>query len=279
MSRMRHLFCPGLKREIALPERIARAVSLSPSLTDTIFRLGLGDQLVGRSAWCHRPDAALALPVAGSYTSVKQATLDVLDPDLILTVSGAPEKLAHRLVEEGHPVYQVPLPVSPWGILDTMAIVAAVMGRPESASEPLAALHTALAALHGCLPRLRTYVEIDLGGPVTIGPGSYIYWSLKWMGLDVITPEPGRAYATPDDAALQQLAPGLVVYDPKPGRTITRGDVLQRFVHRGLGAWFEAGARIVVTEGDVLAHSGPWFIEAGLPWIAGRIQAADAGPV
>ncbi len=277
MSRARRVLCPGLKREVELPGEVHRAISLAPSLSDTVFRLGLGATLVGRSAWCHRPPEVTSLPTVGSYTSVRRAQLDELAPDLILMISGAQEELAGRLADEGYPVYQFPLPVSVWGILENMAAVAAVMGYPGAAERPLESLHTALASVHGQLPSLRTYVEIDLGGPVTIGPGSYIYWALRWLGLDVITPDAGKAYVTPNEDVLKQLDPALLLYDPKPGRTIDAATVRRRFEKRGLGAWFQSGARLVVTEGDVLAHSGPWFIETGLPWLAGQIRAAGAG--
>lgn len=277
MSGAPRVFCPGLKREVVLPSRVSRAVSLAPSLTDTVYRLGLGGVLAGRSAWCRRPPEVAGLPVVGSYTGVRRSQLDALDPDLILMISGAQEELAGRLADEGFPVYQFPLPASPWGILENVAVVAAVMGSPEAAGGPLGELHDALLALHDRLPALGTYVEIDLGGPVTIGSGSYVFWALRWLGLDVLTPDAAKAYFTPDDAVLAKMAPGLIIYDPQPGGAVPPGSVEDRFKARGLGDWFRAGARLVVTGGDVLAHSGPWLIESGLPWLAGRILAADGG--
>ncbi|NOZ77839.1 MAG: ABC transporter substrate-binding protein [Acidobacteria bacterium] len=275
MSGARRIFCPGLKREVTLPGRVSRAVSLAPSLTDTVHRLGLGGALVGRSASCHRPPEVSGLPVVGSYTSVTRSRLDALDPDLILMISGAQEELAGRLADEGFPVYQFPLPASPWGILENLATVATVMGSPGAAGGPLGELHAALLAVHDRLPALGTYAEIDLGGPVTIGPGSYVYWALRWLGLDVLTPGVAKAYFTPDDASLARMAPDLIVYDPKPGGAVPLGRVEDHLKARGLGGWFRAGARLVVTGGDVLAHSGPWLIEYGLPWLVGRILAAD----
>jgi ABC-type hemin transport system substrate-binding protein len=39
-----------------------RIVSLAPSITELLFELGAGGQVVGRTAYCKYPPAALAVP-------------------------------------------------------------------------------------------------------------------------------------------------------------------------------------------------------------------------
>ncbi len=278
MSRTRTVFCPGLGRPVEIPARPSRVVSLSPSLTDTVFRLGLGDLLVGRSAWCHRPPGVERLPVVGSYTSLRRDRLEALAPDLVLVVSGVQEELTRRLADEGVAVYQLPLPVSPWGIVETVAVTATVLGRVEAADGPVLQLHRALIDLAGVLPPLATYVEIDLGGPITAGAGSYVSWALRWLGLRPVTGGDPRAYFEPDDDDIARARPELVIYDPQPGRGVTPDEVRARFAARGLNRLLDPPTRLVVTAGDVIAHPGPWLIESGLRRLADRIRNPDAGP-
>ncbi len=278
---VRRIPCPALGAEVELPEHVDRIVSLSPSLTDAVFRLGLGSRLVGRSAWCWRPGGVEELPVVGSYTGVRRDRLEELAPDLVLTTSGVQEELARKLAGEGVPVYQLPLPVTPWGILENLTTTAVVCGEPGAAHGPLEALWAALSGCRGVLPPLETYVEIDLGEAVTVGAGSYLLWSLEWLGLRPVTREDPRAWFSPDGRWLEELAPRLVLYDPQPRRGSTIETVRETLAGRGLGSWFERGAVLVVTEGDVLAHHGPWLLEEGLPWIVRTVQQAmgDAPPV
>lgn len=268
---MRAVPCPLLGHTVGLPEKVERIVSLSPSLTDCVVELGLTDRLVGRSAWCWRPPEIRKLPVVGSYTGVREEVLHRLDPDLILTTSGVQEDLARKLARAGEPVYVVPLPTTPWGILENVVTVAVAVGETEAADPLLDRLAARMQELHGVLAPASVYVEIDLGGPITIGTGSYVYWALRWMGLSPLVPDGANAWSTPAPAWLERLRPDVILYDPQPGRGETRETVRDRFESRGLANMLASDPAIVVTEGDVLAHYGPRLIDRGLPGLVRAI--------
>src|SRR5213080_2241821 len=52
-------------RRVTLAAPARRIVSLLPSFTEMLFAIGAGDRLVGRTAWCDYPPAALAVPSVG----------------------------------------------------------------------------------------------------------------------------------------------------------------------------------------------------------------------
>jgi len=68
----------------AEPERPLRVVSLAPSLTETVFQLGRGDWLVGRTAVCKYPAEALKIPVIGDYSIPSLEKLASAKPDIII---------------------------------------------------------------------------------------------------------------------------------------------------------------------------------------------------
>jgi iron complex transport system substrate-binding protein len=57
-----------------------RIVSFLPSATETLYALGLGPCVVGRSGFCDYPPEAAALPVVGDLFSANEATLAALRP-------------------------------------------------------------------------------------------------------------------------------------------------------------------------------------------------------
>lgn len=268
---MREIPCPPLGRTVRLPERPSRIVSLSPSLTDAVVQLGLGDRLVGRSAWCWRPPEVRRLPVVGSYTGCQRDRLRDLEPDLVVVTGGVQDSLARELAREGWPVYQFDLPTSPWGIVDGATAMGVLCGVPDAGLELARRCHRAMDELAGSLPPLTTWVEIDLGGPVTTGLGSYVTWSLLWMGLRPLGRHEVAAYREVGRGEPAGTPPQLVIYDPQPGSTLTEDEVWERLAGRGLGSWSRTGTRIVVTEGDVLAHYGPWLLLEGLPALRDRL--------
>lgn len=66
------------------PERI---ISLMPPVTETLFEIGAGNQLVGRSDWCNYPPRAESLPQCGSALTPNLEVVARLEPTLILANS------------------------------------------------------------------------------------------------------------------------------------------------------------------------------------------------
>jgi len=72
----------------------ARLVSLSPGITDTLYEIGAGADLVARSDYCDHPPQALALPRAGTNLTPNFELLSQLSPTLIFGETGASARAA-----------------------------------------------------------------------------------------------------------------------------------------------------------------------------------------
>ena len=62
------------------PDDSVRIVSFLPSATETLFALGLGPCVAGRSCFCDYPPEAASLPVVGDLFTANEATLAALRP-------------------------------------------------------------------------------------------------------------------------------------------------------------------------------------------------------
>jgi iron complex transport system substrate-binding protein len=72
--------------EAKIPKSV---VSLAPSVTETLFALGLGDRLVGVTNYCDYPPEALKVPKIGDFISPNIEAIMAKRPDLVIGVSGA----------------------------------------------------------------------------------------------------------------------------------------------------------------------------------------------
>ena len=61
-----------------------RIVSTSPSITETLFALGLGDRVVGVSTYCRFPPETAKLPKVGTFLKPDAELIAGLRPDLVL---------------------------------------------------------------------------------------------------------------------------------------------------------------------------------------------------
>ena len=84
-------------REVKVPLNPQRIVSFSPAVTEILFELGLGSNIVGVSAFCQRPREVAGVRRVGSYGSARTEVLDAVNPDLILAISGYQKDFAMKL--------------------------------------------------------------------------------------------------------------------------------------------------------------------------------------
>src|SRR5271154_6069637 len=61
----KRVFTDEVGRQIEVPARVRRIVTLSPDLTETIYALGLKDRLAGDTNYCDTPPAAKQKPHIG----------------------------------------------------------------------------------------------------------------------------------------------------------------------------------------------------------------------
>jgi len=100
-------FFDDLGRLVAINGTPQRIVSLSPSNTEILFALGLGDKVVGVTDWCDYPPEALEKEKVGGYVTPDIEKIVALTPDLILVAYGTPMDVINNLVGLGLTVFGI----------------------------------------------------------------------------------------------------------------------------------------------------------------------------
>jgi ABC-type Fe3+-hydroxamate transport system substrate-binding protein len=259
-------------------DRPQRIVSLNPSVTETLYMLGAGDRVVGVSSWCHRPAEVLSKPKVGSYTMVLEDKLAMLNPDLLLTTTGAQRGIVEKLVALGYPTYPIPYPRDLYSILSMISEIGGLIGENDMALnlceqllkhvEKLRSLGREFTNKHQSRPTV--YVEIDLGGPTIPAYFNHITHALYLAGLknmfqhisqDYVYGMEVKGYLAIDIAeTLRKLDPDIIVYESKNLHPDVN-EAFQVMQSRGLANLraVESGKVITLTA-DTLAHYGPSFL-------------------
>jgi len=74
----------GYGRTVRVPINPSRIISLAPSLTETVYALGVDDRLVGDTDFCDYPAAAQKKPKVGGVVNPNLEQIAALHPDLVL---------------------------------------------------------------------------------------------------------------------------------------------------------------------------------------------------
>ncbi|MDG6997932.1 MAG: ABC transporter substrate-binding protein [Nitrososphaerota archaeon] len=262
-----------LGKEVDVPEEPSRIISFSPALTETLFMLGLGEMVVGVTAFCARPAEATRKRKVGSYNSVSIDLLRSLKPDLVFTVTGYQREFAVKL-SNSFPVYPLELPVSVAGIVDIIVKLGLVVGEVEKARKLGSQLLGKISESKRISKKLRAYVEIDLGGPVSFGAYSYITDALNLLGASNLYESVNSEWLIPELDKIPEKRPDLIIYEAKMYSHFDAEQLKQLITERG---WFTTEAvkknHYFLTPGplDFLAHHGPSFILDALPWLSDKL--------
>ncbi len=266
---MRKVFCETLGLELKLPEKCERIISFSPAVTEALFSMGLGDKIVGVSVYCVRPEEARKKPILGSYANANINKIKELKPDIIFTTTGYQRDFALSLSKNFN-VYAIPLPISLSSLIATCVEVGFVAGYYEEARNLERNLLEKISNIKKLKRRIRVYVEIDLGGPVSFGAFSYITNTLEILGAESIFYNEHCEWLIPNFEKVKEENPEVILYEPKMFRPETKDEVIRKLINRG---WTNVDAikhgRVIVTPGpyDFLAHHGPSFVTSVIPWL------------
>ncbi len=207
----------------------ARIVSLSPALTEILFALGAGAQVVGVSDYCTGPEEALSRPRVGGALSIDSERIVSLRPDLLLTV-GRGERLRRLAAAEQISFHALTLE-SVADVGRAVHEVGALVGREAAARRIAAHLHRRLAALrrrYAATAPVPTLLSLSrpagrLAGLMTCNRTSFLSELLVIAGgRNCFAGAPYR-YLTPGLERIVAAAPAAILELEPDGRTWAPG--------------------------------------------------------
>lgn len=154
----------------------ARIVSLVPSITETLFALGLEEALVGRTAFCIHPrDRVKRVRSVGGTKRINTTKLHAIAPThVIVNIDETPKPLADSLNEAGYTVI-VTHPIEVEDNRALFTLLGGLFGRVDQAHALCQAFDAAMADLAevaATLPERRVL---------------YLIWKDPWMTVSAET--------------------------------------------------------------------------------------------
>lgn len=130
-----------------VPNEPQRIVSLAPSVTETLFALGVGNKVMGVTTYCDYPPEALEKEKVGDTTRPNLERIISLGPDLVIVSTASQlEQFVSKLEELNIPVY-VSNPRNVEGVLLSINAIGEMVGASSRARELSADLRARLGAI------------------------------------------------------------------------------------------------------------------------------------
>jgi len=164
-------------RRVNLPDHPRRLVSIAPSITETLFELGLGDRLVGDTDYCDYPPQARALPHVGAMVNPNLERIVALKPDLVLGTDEANRReTADQLEHLGIPLYGVTAHTVD-GAIQSLEDLGRVLDWEQPTEKLVAGLRARVAAVDRQVqgrPRPKVLFVVWYRPLITAGSGTFI---------------------------------------------------------------------------------------------------------
>jgi iron complex transport system substrate-binding protein len=171
-------------RTVRIPQPVRRIVSLAPSLTETVYALGLQDYLVGVTDYCDYPPDAQKKTKVGGTTSPSLEQIAALHPDLVLATSINRFETENALDALGIASYGTD-PHTVDEIMTSTKKLANVLGAPDAGVAVTEDMQRRLATLQqriGALPAKHVLFVVWTQPLISIGKNTFIADALRRAG-------------------------------------------------------------------------------------------------
>ena len=203
-----------LGRSVRIPQPVQRIVSLAPSLTETVYALGLQDRLVGDTDYCdYPPDAQKKKKVGGAINpSIEQIVS--LRPDVVLVTKSLNRlETVHALSDLGISSYATD-PHTVEQIVNSTARLAEVLGAPDAGAALAADLDRRLAELrdrlNGIRPK-RVLFIVWTEPLISVGQNTFIADAVRHAGAASIV-ESSQDWPQMNLEEIVKLQPDFLVF-------------------------------------------------------------------
>jgi iron complex transport system substrate-binding protein len=251
-----------LHRAISLAAPAQRIVSLAPSITETLFALGAGDQIAGVTDYCTYPAEARTKPRVGGVINPSIEAIVGLRPDLVvMSMEGNTRQDFEKLVELGVPVF-VSNPRSLEGIFHSIKQLGVLTGRADTARRLVEHLRTRAAQIAARAARLSkpsVLLFVSLQPMIVVGRGTFMAELIERAG--------GRNCAAHSASSFPAYSREAVLKDD-PDVLIFLSDVLPdsaalvRLYPEWSGLRAVRANALLRVEADIVSRPGPRVVDA-----------------
>jgi len=243
----------------------SRIVSLAPSITEMLFSMEAGEQLVGVTDFCDYPPEALKKPKVG-YSNPNLESLVALQPDLVIAPNDflKPDVIV-KLEQLKIPVF-ILADQNVEGIFVHIQTLGRIVGRSSKADTIAMQLRQQVAVIQrriqGSVPVRMLYV-LNSQPLITVGPGSFIDQLIRMAGGTNVAAKSATPYPRLSMEAVLQEDPEVLVFPVGKAEGISESEQQ---------TWRQWTTMTAVKQGRLHQISADWLNRPG-PRIARGLDA------
>jgi iron complex transport system substrate-binding protein len=204
----------GIGREVQVPNQAHSIICLAPNLTETVYALGLGNEVAGVTDYTDYPPEARLKPHVGGLIDPSLEKIVSLHPGLVLADAGINRQQTVEQLEHLHiPVFAV-RPQGLEGVLESIREIGEATGRQGAAAllvKNLQAKEKQIAGRVQGLPRPKVFVLIWYQPVITAGRAAFVTDVISAAGGQSVTADIPQAWPQISMERVLQLSPDFLL--------------------------------------------------------------------
>jgi iron complex transport system substrate-binding protein len=201
-------------RKVVVPDHPHRVICLMPNVTDTVFALGAGDDVVGISDYTKYPAAARTKPSVGDLIKPSIETILSLHPDLVIGFQPkGPMEVTDQLEHAGIPLFLV-APHGIAGIMHSVETIGMALNRTPQAEALVHSLQQRVDAVRARTtdqPAPRVFMPVWYDPITTIGKNAFITEIIAAAGGHSVTDDLQEEWPTISMEVVLDRAPDALL--------------------------------------------------------------------
>lgn len=246
-----------LGREVRLPAKVERIVSLAPSATEMIFAAGAGERLVGVTTYCNFPEAAKTIEKIGDTQTPNIERIVALKPDVVFVSTASQLETFSRTLEQQNIAVYVTDPKGIDDVAKNLRTLGRLFGTDNAADTLASDLLRRAASVDEKVsgkPRTRVFVQISKEPLFTIGKDAFLTEVVGRAGGDLVTKDVPSGFPKLSKETASAMAPEVIILsdseDNREPNEVFRNSPAVR------------NGRVYRIDADIVSRPGPRLVDA-----------------
>ncbi len=247
-------------RTVAVPFKVDRVISLAPNLTEIVFAVGGGGQLVGRTSYCDFPPEAKSVAEVGDTAHPSLEKLIALKPQVVLISTASQlEVFTHQLESQNIAVF-ITDPHDLDGVFRSIEQIGEILGKKQQAATLVESLRKRTNAVEEAVKQkqpVRVFYQLSAEPLYTAGHDSFATDLMRRAGAISVTADvPGTWPKYSTESALAARPDAIIL---ATGGSMGTGNSTVAEALRKSPAVLEG--RVYKINDDHLVRPGPRLID------------------
>ena len=202
-------------RTVSVPFKVDRVISLAPNLTEIVFAVGGGAQLVGRTSYCDFPPEAKSVAEVGDTLHPSLERVIALKPQVVLISTASQLEVFTQQLQNQNIAVFVTDPHDLDGVFRSIERVGEILGKKEQATTLVQSLRKRTNAVEEAVKQkqpVRVFYQLSAEPLYTAGHDSFVTDLMRRAGAISVTADlPGAWPKYSSESALAAKPDAIIL--------------------------------------------------------------------